>query len=301
MNKQYTFTIRTEYAQKTIQQFLLLHGFSQKIITHLKKDPSAILVNGSGAYTNYRLCLGDCLLISIFEKENLIVPSYFDDDAAMQHLIAYEDDDLIVINKPAGMPIHPSQGHYEHTLANYLTGYYKQKNEPFVFRAINRLDRDTSGLLLVAKHMLSSAQLSLQVREGTIKRSYVAIVAGCVKEPFTINEPIARKDGSTIERMVSSNGEDATTIITPLSSNHSYSIVQCELLTGRTHQIRVHMAYAGFPLIGDFLYNPSSKEMDRQALHSHSLTFYHPFQKKVMNFIADYPIDMVQFIKTYDL
>ena len=208
--------------------------------------------------------------------------------------IIYEDEDILVINKPAGMPIHPSQNNYYNSLANALAWYYEQQGKPFIFRCTNRLDRDTSGLTIIAKHMVSSSILSQMVREHTISREYRAIVRGSVTPPCgTIDAPLSRKPGSIIERTVDfEHGERAVTHYQVLEEKNGHSLVSLHLETGRTHQIRIHMKYLGFPLIGDYLYNPDMEFMSRQALHSYRMQFTHPITGEHMDFIASLPEDM---------
>jgi len=207
----------------------------------------------------------------------------------------------MVINKPADMPIHPSMNNYENSLGNALAYYFAQQEKPFIFRCINRLDRDTSGLTLIAKHMVSAGILSTMVankQTKAITREYLAIVRG-IPNPVQgiIRAPIARKEGSVLEREVNfSNGEDAITHYRVLKSENGHSLVSLLLETGRTHQIRVHMKYIGYPLIGDYLYNPDTEFINRQALHSYRLTFRHPITGSPMEFTAPLPQDMAKLI-----
>lgn len=199
---------------------------------------------------------------------------------------------------------------YGNSLANALAWYFAKQNKPFIFRCVNRLDKDTSGLTIIAKHMVSAGILSTMVAaKGTdtppsgtqcptpILREYLAIVRGKVNpEAGTINAPIARKEGSVLERTVDFvKGENAITHYRTVSTKNGYSLLSITLETGRTHQIRVHMKYLGYPLIGDYLYNPDTELISRQALHSHRLSFVHPITHKPMDFTAPLPPDM-QFV-----
>ena len=208
--------------------------------------------------------------------------------------IVYEDDDLIVINKPAGMPIHPSLNNYRNSLANALMYYYTKQNKPFIFRCTNRLDRDTSGLTVIAKHLVSSSILSQMAVRHEITREYLAIVRGPVTpSQGTITAPIGRSGTSLIERKIDpEHGENAVTHYRVINGKNGHSLVSLILETGRTHQIRVHMKYIGHPLIGDYLYNPDMEFISRQALHSHRLSFRHPITGKTMEFEAPLPEDM---------
>lgn len=260
------------------------------MIVHLRKTELGITLNGSPAYTTRIISAGDVLSILLSEdvsSENIVpVP--------MEINIVYEDEDMMVINKAAGVPVHPSQGHYDNTLANGLAWYFREKNEAFVFRAVNRLDRDTTGLLLIAKNMLSGAVLSSMVSQKTIHREYMAVVSGLTEEEGTVCRPIARVDGSTIERCVDpERGEYARTHYRRLAydGEKDCSLLLLTLDTGRTHQIRVHMKYIGHPLLGDFLYNPDYRFIKRQSLHSCRLSFTHPVTGASMEFTAPLPED----------
>ena len=204
----------------------------------------------------------------------------------------------MVINKPAGMPIHPSQNNRDNSLGNALAWYFASRNRPFVFRCINRLDRDTSGLTIIAKHVVSAGMLSAMVAakdENGIRREYLAIVRGEVTPPQgLITAPLGRRDGSIIERTVDfERGEKAVTHYRLVHTKNGHSLVSLLLETGRTHQIRVHMKYLGFPLIGDYLYNPDMSRMTRQALHAYKLDFKHPLTGQPMSFTAPLPEDMI--------
>ena len=202
------------------------------------------------------------------------------------------EGDLLIVNKPANMPIHPSLGNYENTLANGVSYYYAQKGEEFVYRCVNRLDRDTTGALILAKNALSAAILSAQMRNRQIRRTYLALVEGVPPEKGTISAPIARVEGSTIQREVNFySGEPAVTHFERLSVRNGCSLMELHLETGRTHQIRVHMKYLGYPLPGDYLYHPHYERIQRQPLHSYQLEFTHPVTGTDMLFTAPVPED----------
>lgn len=275
----------------TITEFLSQLGYSRHLITHLRHTPQSITIGGCDVYTNHKLCAGELLVVTILDETSSesIVP------ISMPLSIVYEDEDILVINKAANTPIHPSQGNYENTLANGIAWYYTSKGETFVYRAVNRLDRDTTGLLIIAKHMLSACILSDMVAKRQIHREYLAITMGKLPHSGTIQAPIARKSGSTIERCVDfETGESACTHYRLLQykENLDVSLVAIHLETGRTHQIRVHMSYLGHPLPGDFLYYPDYRLIQRQALHSWQLSFLHPITKQPLHFTAPLPDDM---------
>nr|MBQ8253755.1 RluA family pseudouridine synthase [Lachnospiraceae bacterium] len=280
----------------TILQFLKNKGYSSSNVVALKKIKKSILVNGNWEHVNYRLAEGDSLTIRYEEPPSgdHIVPVYYP-----LHIV-YEDEDLIIINKPHDMPIHPSMNHYTGTLANALMHYYREKGESFTFRCINRLDKDTTGLVLLAKHGISAGMLSLQMQQRQIKRTYLAIVEGSFDTVSgTIDAPIARKGESIIEREVNfETGERAVTHYEVLQHSKSfpYSLLSVHLETGRTHQIRVHMQHIGHPLIGDTLYPSDCSHITRQALHSYRLQFTHPVTGQTMDFKAELPNDMSRLI-----
>lgn len=289
MNRQLTYMVLTENENMTILDFLKAKGISSHLITHLKKTANGITLNGKWAYVTDRLRRNDLVCISIVEEEpsQNIVPVNIPVD------IAYEDEDIIVVDKPSNMPIHPSVNNFDNTLANALAYYYKNANSPFVFRCINRLDRDTTGLVLVAKNMLSSCILSNMVRNKDINREYMAIVQGDIDDSGTIDAPIKRKENSVIERTVSfEDGVSAITHYNKILYKNGFSLVKIKLETGRTHQIRVHMKYINHPLPGDYLYNQDFKAIKRQALHSYSLSFNHPVTKEPLILCSDIPSDM---------
>lgn len=281
---------------QTVEQFLKSRGYSHQVLVQLKHTERGILKNGSWAYTSDRLCEGDQVDIRLLEEEwsEQIEPVRLPFD------VSYEDEDLLVVNKPADMPVHPSMNNHDNTLANAVVWYSREKGEHYPYRCINRLDRNTTGLLIIAKHMLSAAVLYNQMRERQIHRTYLALVKGRLMEPGTVDQPIGRKEGSTIERMVDPvHGERAVTHYTPVAWGKDWTLVECILETGRTHQIRVHMSWLGHPLPGDFLYCPGDASMARQPLHSWRLSFTHPVTGKVMEFAQELPEDMNIYMKEH--
>lgn len=272
------------------EQYLRRRGFSYQNLTQLKKMPESILINGVWSYMRTPLHSGDILTVHIRETESSpnIPPVELPLD------IVYEDEDIVVVNKPAGMPVHPSLNNYRNSLANALMYYYQQQGKPFIFRCTNRLDRDTSGLTVIAKHMVSSSILSSMTARHEIEREYLAVVRGSVvPSSGTIDAPIGRTGSSLIERKIDfEHGERAVTHYHVVKEENGHSLVSLILETGRTHQIRVHMKYIGFPLAGDYLYNPDMEYIQRQALHSCRLSFRHPITGKHMEFTADLPEDM---------
>lgn len=286
MRRTFVYHISEEDDGENIGGFLKKKGYSRHILTHIKRTERGIVKNGEWAYISQGLHSGDVLEVLILEEESSqqIVP------VPMELHIVYEDEDILVVNKPADTPIHPSIHNYENTLANGVAYYYAQQGETFVYRCINRLDRDTTGLLIIAKHMLSASILGDMIKHREIHREYLAIASGEVPKEGMIDAPIARKEDSVIERCVDfERGERAVTHYRRLDCKNGYSLILLKLETGRTHQIRVHMKYLGYPLIGDYLYNPDFRMMNHQALHSYRLQFSHPITGRQMLFEEEPP------------
>ena len=292
MEREILYIIDGEY--KDIQDYLKANGYSASNITTLKKYENGIMLNGVWAYMNQKPAVNDRLLVRVCEnkKSENILPVDIKLD------IKYEDDDIIVINKSNDMPIHPSLNNYENSLANALMYYYKGEN--FVFRCINRLDKDTTGLTIVAKHFLSAGILNIAMQNRQIKRVYNAIVKddGRLPDADTIDLPIAREDDTLIKRKISPDGQKAVTHFKVLQRFEKYSLIELRLETGRTHQIRVHMSHIGAPLVGDYLYNEDDygKSFVRPLLHSKSLEFIHPITGERMYLECDLPVDFKEKI-----
>ena len=286
------FCIPQSFSGQTVLDFMKTRGFTHPVIRLIKKYPDNVLINGNVANLWNSVSPGDRLTIHLIEEtssEN-IVPSDIPID------IVYEDSDLLVINKPAGMAIHPSLGHHDDTLGNALMHHFREKGEPFIYRCITRLDMNTSGLVVVARHIYAASLLYQMMESREITRTYLAICEGKLPESGKITSPIGRKDGSIIERCVKDNGDSAVTLYRRLDYKNGYSAALVKLLTGRTHQIRVHFKSLGHPLPGDFLYNPDYRLIDRQALHAFKLSFKHPISGKMLAFQAPIPDDMKIFL-----
>lgn len=288
MRKKTEYMIDPASAGISAGMYLRQRGFSRHIMTWLK-DGGRILVNETPVFANYILRPGDRLTAVFPPPRQGAVEA-----APVNFSLVYEDEDLLVVNKPPGIPVHPSPGHPQGTLANGLAWYFQQKGEPFVFHCVNRLDRDTSGLLIAALHPLSASLLSGNMAKRKISRTYRALAEGQTDAFGTIRAPIGRKPGSIIQRQIDpEHGAPAVTHYRTLAWGEGFSYIELHLETGRTHQIRVHMASIGHPLLGDNLYHPDSAfPMARQALHSFALEFTHPITEKAMRFTAPLPLDM---------
>lgn len=273
-----------------LKTYLRQKGYSARLLRKLK---NRIFLEGKPVFLREQLKEGQTLLIE-WEEENgseKILP------VNLNLNILYEDEDILIVNKQSGMPVHPSQGNYGNTLANGIVFYCQQKGENYPFRAINRLDRDTTGLVLLAKNGLSAAILSEMVKNNKIHREYLAICSGEVPLEGMIDAPIARREGSILERCVDTEkGDTAITCYKRIWKKNHCSLVRLWLKTGRTHQIRVHMKYIGHPLLGDFLYHADFSRIQRQSLHSYRMEFDHPIEGHRMKFICPVPNDMKQVI-----
>ena len=289
MDRIFHYQITENEQNTTVLDFLRKKGFSRHILSSMKADKEALTRNGQRIGGREHLLAGDHFRVRLLETidSDGIVP------VSMPLSILYEDEDILVINKPADMPVHPSIGNYTNTLANGVTAYLDAKGEHIPFRCINRLDRDTSGALILAKNAFSAAVLSTQMRNRQIRRTYLAVVEGITPPNGTISAPISRVDDSVIERHVDFlHGEPAVTHYERLETKNEHSLLEIHLETGRTHQIRVHMGYIGHPLPADYLYHPEYDCFKRQPLHSLQLEFRHPVTDKSMCLLAPVPEDM---------
>ena len=295
MNRNIDYIIDEDSSGLRVEQFLRRKRYSGQNLSEIKRMPKSILVNGVHYYMRQELSTGDHLQVRICETQNSekIPPTKLPLD------IIYEDEDLLVLNKPAGMPIHPSLNNYTNSMANALAYYFQSQGKPFIFRCCNRLDRDTSGLTIVSKHLVSGSILSDMTKYREVHREYLAIARGSVTpSEGTIQAPLGRKEGTIIERTVDwEHGEDAVTHYKVVKEANGHSLVSLRLETSRTHQIRIHMKYLGYPLIGDYLYNPDMEYMTRQALHSHHMEFTHPITGEHMSFTAPLPEDMARVMQ----
>ena len=273
---------------KTINEILINNfHFSTRLLNKLIKN-KLIYKNNFIADTRFLVNTNDLIIIDLGIKEDNsnIVPNEMDLN------IIYEDDWLLVINKPAGIPVHPSILHYEDSLSNGVKYHFDKIGLNKKIRPVNRLDLNTSGIVVFAKCEYIQEELSRQMIDNTFEKIYLCLVNGILKEKSgIINLPISRKDGSIIEREINDTGKASVTHYKVLKEFKNYSLVQCKLETGRTHQIRVHLKAIGHPLLGDTLYGSSSNLINRQALHSYKTSFIHPITKEPLTFIADIPKD----------
>lgn len=263
-------------------------SMSDRLLLKLKKLDK-IYLNGNVTSANHSVLENDLIECYLdYEEDNSnIVPT------EMSLNIIYEDEAYIVVNKPAGIPVHPSMDHYTDSLSNGIAFYFNQIGLKKKIRPVNRLDKDTSGIVIFAKNEYIQECLVRQMKSKEFIKKYIAVVNGNLDNlEGTINAPIARKEGSIIERCVSETGDIAITHYKVLKRKTDFDIVECILETGRTHQIRVHFAYLGHSLLGDTLYGISSSLINRQALHAYEVEFTHPLSKKKVKYVANVPEDL---------
>lgn len=287
------YIIGSDFDGMTVLEFMKRsEGISRALCKHLKFLPNGIMLNGQKVTVRARLRLGDKLSLAIEDAspcENL-------SPVDLPIGIVYEDEDMVIPNKPPNMPTHPSRNHYDDTVANALAFRYREAGVPFVFRPVNRLDRNTSGLVLIARNRLSAGFLSDALRKGEIQKAYVAILCGVPERPEGEIETYMRRTADSIivrENCGADEGGDyALTRYRVICSSDRHSLVLAMPLTGRTHQLRVHFAGIGCAILGDDLYGSSSDLIDRHALHAYSLTLPRPSLEEKMTVYAPLQSDM---------
>ena len=282
---------------KTVKNVLKSNfDLSNRLITKLKKN-NKILLNNNITHINQELKIGDIIKVNFdFEEvsDNIV-------SVKMDLNIIYEDEYLLIINKTYGMPVHPSMLHYNNSLSNGVKNYFESNNINKKIRAVNRLDKDTSGIVIFAKNEYIQECLIREMKTKDFKKYYIAILEGNLEnQKGTINAPISRKKDSIIEREINPKGSYAITHYKVIK-NYNYNmfklaLVEFELETGRTHQIRVHSKSINHPILGDSLYGSASTLISRQALHAYKVSFIHPVTKKVLNLNAELPDDMKRII-----
>lgn len=288
------FVVEEKDSGKLLRDFLREQGVSATLLSRLKRIENGITLNKKQVTVRAILQPGDQLDIAVEEKESPlhILPR------ELPVSIVFENDDLLVANKPAFMPTHPSHGHFEDTLANGLAYHYTANGVSFRPRFVNRLDRNTTGAVLVARHALAAATLSADMASGNIKKTYLALVKGRLDQPMTIEKNIKRRAESIMIREVCSadEGDYAKTVVEPLVASDNFSLVRLLPETGRTHQLRVHLASIGHPMLGDDLYGVEDAVLKRHALHAATLSFLTPRTREAVKVCAPLPLDMEEKI-----
>ncbi len=278
------FTVLPEHDGMIIKNWLRLHDISTRTTVKLKHY-GRILLCGEPVTVRKVIHSGDVIELCFpddkkpAEAENISVP------------VLYADDNVIVMNKPAHMPVHPSKDLQSGTLANAFANFAESRGQHLAFRAVNRLDRGTSGLVVVALEQLSASKLA-----GKVDKEYLCVCRGEISESGRIDAPIRRKEESKMERLVALDGQRAVTNYRRIFTNGEISVALVTLETGRTHQIRVHFSHLGFSLVGDTMYGYADPDLDRQALHCLSVNFTHPISGDIINVKSDIPEDIAAYL-----
>lgn len=295
-----TLNITPELAGREVNTLLRRTlGLSGTVLRRVKWLEDGITLDGVRVNVRVRVREGQTLSVRLTDP----VPASGVVPAPGPLDIVYEDADLIVVNKAPGVLVHPGHGHFDDTLGNFLLWHYRQTGDESDFHPVHRLDKGTSGLVVAAKHAHAQEKLKSQLHTGGFRRVYLAICDGAPPAPAgTVDAPIGRADGSLMAREIRPDGQPARTRYKVLQTLGPRSLVELELETGRTHQIRVHMAHMGCPLTGDFLYGAENRALiARPALHSARLELAHPITGERLRFAASLPADMAALIPKEDI
>ncbi|MBR1731727.1 MAG: RluA family pseudouridine synthase [Ruminococcus sp.] len=285
--KQLVFTVTKDCDGMTARTFLRKHcNVSARILTLLKREKDGILRDNKILRTVDTVNEGNKIVLNLPEDKNEIVP------VKGELVILYEDEHLIAVDKPAYMPVHPTKVHQEDTLANILKYMQNKKGESYTFRAVNRLDKDTSGIVLIAKDKFTANAMN-----GIVKKTYIAVCEGIIVNSGTVDKPIKLLEGHTVQRTTAPDGKRAVTHYAPIKRDSKHTLLKLNLETGRTHQIRCHMSSIGHPLAGDDMYGGSLDYIERQALHCRKVEFIHPITEKRIIVKSKIPDDISQIIK----
>ncbi|KFF57466.1 pseudouridine synthase [Bacillus sp. A053] len=278
----------------TVKEYAGELGISKRLLTDIKFGGGDLLINGEHVTVKAILKEGDLLIVKFPEEQ--VSETLLAEPVPLD--ILYEDEHVLVINKQPYVSSIPSREHPSGSIANGIIDHYQKNGVRATVHLVTRLDRDTSGVMLVAKHRFAHSILSSAQKNGLVKRRYAAVVHGRMAQmEGTVDAPIGRHPDSIIERTVTPDGQKAVTHFYVTCAHDDMSSVTLQLETGRTHQIRVHMSYLGHPLCGDTLYGGTRRDIGRQALHSEHLSFIHPLTQENMTFHASLPQDMRKLIK----
>ena len=294
----YEHTVTTEESGLTINQILRKnYKFSSRFRTKMKYQ-SLVDLNGTPTPGYIKPGVGDVIGVRLPEESSDFIP----EDIPLD--IVYEDEDILIVNKQAGIIVHPTKGHPEHTIANAVMKYMEDTDQSFKVRFANRIDMDTTGMIIVCKNANAQNELSSQMRRNTVVKRYYALVEGNIAEDhFTVELPVGRPDSVSIRRTVMyEGGKDAFSEFNVLGRYPSkrygdHTLVEVILHTGRTHQIRVHLSHIGHPIAGDEFYEGGTFLIKRQALHAYYIEFDHPMTKERVHFKTDIPEDMKKAIE----
>ncbi|EQG67084.1 pseudouridine synthase, RluA family protein [Clostridioides difficile DA00142] len=291
-NQRYNLISYTNEEEMTLKEVLLDKlNFSVRSLSKMKREKS-VLVNGVYKKPSLKVYSGDLIEVKIDEEKANFEPQ----DLNLQ--IIYDDFDIIMVNKPPFMVVHPTKSHYDKTIANGISYYIDNQKENVKIRFVNRLDMNTSGLVIVAKNAYAHHTLSTAMSENKVEKKYITVVDGIIKEnEGTIDEPIYRPTEDSIKRIIDERGQSSVTHYKVIERLENATVLEVSLETGRTHQIRAHMAHIGHGIIGDELYGYVDEELiNRQALHAYKLEFEQPRTKEKLKFKADIPEDMKELI-----
>lgn len=293
--RQLTLAVYPDLAGRTVDVLLRRElALSGTQIKQAKALPDGILLDGVPVFVNVQTSAGQILTVRLDggEEGSGLIP------VEGPVPVVYEDGDLLVVNKPAGLAVHPGPGHHTDTLGNFLTWKYKEESD-FVLRAVNRLDRGTSGLMVLARHAYAQERLTATLHTGAFTRTYLAVCEGIPEPPRgVVDGPIGRAEGEVLRRVVRPDGAPARTHYQVEGVFCGRALVRLKLETGRTHQIRVHMAHLGHPLTGDFLYGIEDHALiGRTALHAAEVSFCQPVTGKRLSFSAKLPADIEKLIQ----
>ncbi|MGN9166277.1 RluA family pseudouridine synthase [Tissierellaceae bacterium HCP3S3_D8] len=274
-----------------LEEFLYKQNLSGRLFRRLYRQ-KFIYINGKVAKKRCKLKVGDIVSISMEEEVNDISPE------KMELNIIYEDMDLLILNKDHDIVVHPTKSHQSNTLSNGIAYYFREKNIKKKIRFVNRLDMDTTGILVVAKNPFAHQQMAIQFENNTVEKRYLTLVHGIVeKDEEIIDKPIGRDGEGNIKKIVTPDGQRALTKYIVKERLKDSTLLEVQIFTGRSHQIRVHLEHIGHPIIGDILYNEKSTYIERQALHSCFLGLVHPRTKMPIEFTAPLPEDMIYLIE----
>ncbi len=292
-----TYEIEEKDQGRTVLSYLKERGYSSRVLSGLKRNPYGITIGRKRVTVQKQLRKGDQLTVRIANKESQLADEHLK-PVNIPLDILYEDEDVLVLNKPPHMATHPSLGNHGTTLANAVAYYMQQQKREFVFRPVHRLDKDTSGAILLGKNAHSAGVLGEDLKAKKVERTYLAVLKGTLPEQAgTVDAPIGRMPGSVISRQIDPKGDRAITHYRVLAEGGGYSLVRLKLETGRTHQIRVHMAHLGAPVAGDFLYGTEEADLGRQALHSETLKFTQPVTGELLDFRCPLPEDLLALLR----
>lgn len=286
-------TVTIEDEEKEVRDIMRMYfDFSSRLRNKVKRE-KLVFLNGEQTQGWFSVKVGDVVSVTLPDEKSNFPPE------EIPLYPVYEDDDLLLLNKQPGLIVHPTKGHPCGTVANALMHYQELHHQSWKIRFVNRLDMDTSGLLIVAKNAYCQNDLTNQMKKNHLKKTYVSIVSGVLEEDAgTIDLPIGRPDPIDVRRGVMENGAPSVTHYKVLERFKHYTFVELTLETGRTHQIRVHMSYIGHPVLGDHLYGEEKPYIiERQALHARQLQFDHPASGEPMTVTAPLPEDMKKAIE----